>query len=64
MTQTPVSQRAKLTFIDSTGLQLAVRGDAQAKRDGIEFSLIEGTAAIQRPFEISGLVGQLTFREP
>lgn len=53
----------KLTFIDSTGLQLAMRWDAHAKRDGMQFSLITGSAAIQRPFEISGLHDQLTFRE-
>jgi len=52
----------KLTFIDATGLKLAVQWDAYAKRDGIEFALITGPPAIQRVFEITGLLHQLTFR--
>ncbi len=52
----------ELTFIDSTGLHLALTWDAYARSDGIDFELIEGSRSIQRIFEITGVKEQLSFR--
>lgn len=53
---------AQLTFIDCTGLWLLLRWDATARADGIDFALLEGPRAVQRVFEVSGLLDQLPFR--
>jgi anti-sigma B factor antagonist len=52
------------TFFDSTGLRLVVGVDSSAAQDGFEFGIIEGPAAVQRAFEITGLRSQLPFVDP
>ena len=52
---------AALEFIDSTGLRVIVRGVEAAQRDGWELRLREGPPAVQRVFEISGVLGALPF---
>jgi anti-anti-sigma factor len=49
------------TFIDSTGLRLAIELEAQAASSGIEFSIIAGPRAVQRTFELAGLSARLPF---
>jgi anti-sigma B factor antagonist len=53
----------RLEFIDSTGLRLLLRYDAEARQDGFSFSLTRGPAAVQRVFELSGTFGLLTFTD-
>jgi anti-sigma B factor antagonist len=49
------------TFLDSTGLRLAMEADARAARNGTEFSIIAGPAAVQRAFDVAGLTELLPF---
>ena len=53
-----------VTFMDSTGLRLILSWDDAAREDGIDFSLVPGTPGVQRLFEITGVLGRLTFAEP
>lgn len=53
-----------VTFLDSTGIRLALETDASARADGFDFALIEGPANVQRAFEITGLRGGLPFIDP
>lgn len=52
------------TFLDSTGLRLAIDVHSAAARDGFDFAIIEGPARVQRAFEICGLLSQLPFVDP
>jgi anti-sigma B factor antagonist len=55
---------ADLEFIDSTGLRAIVRGAEAARRDGWELKLRPGPPAVQRVFEIAGVLGALPFDAP
>jgi anti-sigma B factor antagonist len=55
---------AALEFIDSTGLRAIVRGAEAARRDGWELRLRPGPHAVQRVFEIAGVLGALPFDAP
>ena len=50
-----------VTFLDSSGLHLVTEADAAAVADGSELALIAGPAAVQRAFEVTGLLERLTF---
>ena len=52
---------SQLDFIDSTGLQLLLQYDAEARQDGFSFALTSGPPAVQRVFELSGTLALLTF---
>jgi anti-sigma B factor antagonist len=52
-----------LTFIDSTGIRAIVSAQRLCQENGHEFALIPGSAAVQRTFEATGLIGALPFRE-
>lgn len=43
------------TFLDSSGLHLAVETTASAARSGTEFSIIAGPPDVQRIFDVAGL---------
>jgi anti-anti-sigma factor len=51
----------ELDFIDSTGLHLILSLDAESRTDGIDFALIPGPDAVQRIFELSGVLERLPF---
>jgi anti-anti-sigma factor len=53
-----------LEFIDSTGLRVIVRGVEAADRDGWELRLRQGPPAVQRVFEIAGVLRALPFEAP
>jgi anti-anti-sigma factor len=55
---------AALEFIDSTGLRVIVRGVEAAERDGWELRLRPGRPAVQRVFDIAGVLGALPFEAP
>lgn len=50
-----------LSFMDSTGLKLALRWDAAARQDGFRICFIPGPPVVQRVFEITGTSGRLPF---
>jgi anti-sigma B factor antagonist len=51
----------ELEFMDSSGLQLLLALDAEARQDGFNLSLVRGPAAVQRVFELTGMAGALPF---
>jgi anti-sigma B factor antagonist len=52
------------TFLDSSGLRLAIEAQAASAADGWEFGIIPGPANVQRAFEIAGLSQRLPFVDP
>jgi anti-sigma B factor antagonist len=52
-----------VTFIDSSGLRVILTADRRAKQQGRRFALIEGSAAIQRIFKITGVDSVLEFMD-
>jgi anti-sigma B factor antagonist len=51
-------------FMDSSGLRVLLRLDEAARRDGCDLALIAGPPAVQRVFEVTGVLDRLTFVEP
>jgi anti-anti-sigma factor len=52
---------AELSFMDSTGLRLILRWDAEARGDGFDLGLIAGPPPVQRVFELTGTLDRLSF---
>ena len=50
-----------LLFIDSTGLHLILRHNAQARRDGFSLALVPGPPEVQRVFDTAGVATRLPF---
>lgn len=56
---------SRLTFLDSTGIHLLLRADADARRDGWAFSLrSEVQGPVRRTLEMVGLLEYLQFERP
>jgi anti-anti-sigma factor len=53
----------QLDFMDSSGLRLFLDLAADARRDGFSMSLIEGPAAVQRVFVITGTTAAFSFQD-
>jgi anti-sigma B factor antagonist len=51
----------QLTFMDSSGLRLILDWDDRTRRAGTSFAVIPGPSAVQRLFEVTGLLDQLPF---
>jgi anti-anti-sigma factor len=51
------------TFLDSSGLHLALDIDRWATRNGAEFTIIPGPPDVQHAFDASGLSAQLPFAD-
>jgi anti-sigma B factor antagonist len=51
-----------LQFMDSSGLHAILRTKELCREHGYEFSVIPGPTAIQRLFELTGLLDELPFR--
>jgi anti-anti-sigma factor len=49
------------TFLDSTGLHLALEADAASREQGWEFGLVGGPADVQRIFDLTGARARLPF---
>ena len=47
-----------LQFIDSSGLHLILRYDAEARRDGFALELLPGNRTVQLVFEVSGVAAK------
>ena len=54
----------ELDFLDSTGLHLLLRLDADCTREGIRLQLVSGPVAVQRLFEVTGTDARFDFIEP
>jgi anti-sigma B factor antagonist len=54
----------EVTFMDSTGLRVILAWDEEARRDGMELRLMPGPPAVQRVFEVTGVLHRLGFSEP
>jgi anti-anti-sigma factor len=50
-----------VTFLDSTGLHLALDADAASRSQGWKFELIGGPPDVQRVFELTGARARLPF---
>jgi anti-sigma B factor antagonist len=50
-----------VTFMDSTGLHLALDAHAAARKEGWELLVVEGPDSVQRVFEVTGLRDRLPF---
>jgi anti-sigma B factor antagonist len=51
----------QLTFMDSSGLRMILEWDGRARGDGISFAVSPAPAAVQRMFEVAGVLDQLPF---
>jgi anti-sigma B factor antagonist len=51
-----------LTFMDSTGLRVLMVAKELCAKHGCELQLVPGPAQVQRLFEITGVLEQLSFR--
>jgi len=52
-----------LRFIDSTGVRLLLSACARSRRDANRLVLLRGPAAVQRVFELTGVVDRLPFAD-
>ncbi len=52
-----------LTFMDSTGARLVLQANARSRADSCRLTLLRGPRAVQRVFELSGLVDLLPFAD-
>ena len=52
---------SQLDFMDSTGLRLILRWDAEARKDGFSVELVPGRPGVQRVFELTGTATALPF---
>jgi anti-anti-sigma factor len=50
-----------LSFMDSTGLHLALKWHAAARQDGFEIGFAPGPPVVQRLFELTGMTEQVPF---
>ena len=50
-----------VTFLDSTGLHLALEADAASRAQGWTFGLVGGPADVQRVFDLTGARARLPF---
>jgi anti-sigma B factor antagonist len=59
---TVVLDLRELDFIGSTGIRAILLGSERARDAGCDFSIISGSPAVQRVFDVCGLLEQLRFR--
>ena len=52
------------TFLDSSGLRLAMDTHKESTADGFEFAIFPGPPSVQRAFELTGLTAHLPFEDP
>jgi anti-sigma B factor antagonist len=55
---------SRLAFIDSTGLRTILSSMSLCEKHLCNFWLIPGPRAVQRLFELAGILKRLPFREP
>jgi anti-anti-sigma factor len=52
-----------LRFLDTSGLRLILETAEAARREGFAFSVIPGSATVQRLFEVAGVTELIPFRD-
>ena len=51
-------------FLDSTALRVLLKATGEASQRGYEFGLVQGPRAVERAFEVAGVLDVLPFVEP
>ena len=54
----------EVTFLDSTGLRLMLEEQSSAQADGWDFGAIDGSSAVKRLFDVTGLRSVIHFVDP
>jgi anti-sigma B factor antagonist len=54
----------ELVFIDSSGLNLLLRLNAQSRADGFDFAIVEGEGPVRRLLRLTNLIGDFKRAEP
>ncbi|MEA2218584.1 MAG: anti-sigma factor antagonist [Solirubrobacteraceae bacterium] len=52
-----------LEFIDSTGVRLLIQAEARSRADSRRLALLRGPRAVQRVFELTGILDRLPFAD-
>jgi anti-anti-sigma factor len=52
-----------LQFIDSTGVRLLIEADIRSRADSNRLTLLRGPKAVQRVFELTGILDRLPFAD-
>jgi anti-anti-sigma factor len=52
-----------LEFIDSTGVRVILQADARSRADSQRLALLRGPRAVQRVFELTGILDRLPFAD-
>jgi anti-sigma B factor antagonist len=52
-----------LQFLDTSGLRLVLETAAASRRDGFEFTVLPGSAEIQRLFDLAGVTAMVPFAD-
>ena len=53
----------ELRFLDTSGLRLILETADAARREGREFAVLPGSAAVQRLFDVAGVTALVPFRD-
>ena len=53
-----------LRFMDCSGLRCILQCDAEARQDGFTLALVPGSPTVQRVFELTQTVSELSFIDP
>jgi anti-sigma B factor antagonist len=61
--QSIVLDLSGLQFIDSTGVRLLLRAHARSREDSNRLALLRGPAAVQRVFDLTGILDLLPFAD-
>jgi anti-anti-sigma factor len=61
--QSIVLDLSALTFIDSTGVRLIIQAAARSRADSQRLALLRGPRAVQRVFELTGMLDRLPFAD-
>jgi anti-sigma B factor antagonist len=54
---------SRLQFIDSTGVRLLIKADMRSRADSNRLTLLRGPKAVQRVFELTGILDRLPFAD-
>ena len=52
-----------LEFIDSTGVRILIQADARSRANSNRLALLRGPRAVQRVFELTGILDRLPFAD-
>ena len=53
----------RLLFLDTSGLRLVLETAEHSRRDGFTFAVLPGSPAVQRLFEVAGVVDLVPFSD-